>query len=279
VWTSAGHLADHIFLLARTDPDAPKHKGISFLLVDMRQPGVEVRPIKMMSGAAEFNEVYFTDAVCPKDDVVGGVNAGWAVAMTLLGFERGEAAATVPIRFQAELDRLIALARKGIGKLAVTAAMKQELNDVRVGVRKVISHHDGGAPTDGFEVRSAGDPRRFSEHHACEAMMNTSGQRVPGIIGPGVAGSCHAGLQAFHGRFAGLGNHALDDWADAGVVNAALPRHEPDDGVSELLGPARRSLGHRRIRYPAHAQNKRAAPILELNLTMIRLSRLARFEL
>jgi hypothetical protein len=110
VWTSAGHLADHIFLLARTDPDAPKHKGISFLLVDMRQSGVEVRPIKMISGESEFNEVYFTDAVCPKDDVVGGVNNGWAVAMTLLGFERGEAAATVPIRFQAELDRLIALA-------------------------------------------------------------------------------------------------------------------------------------------------------------------------
>jgi alkylation response protein AidB-like acyl-CoA dehydrogenase len=112
VWTSAGHLADHIFVLARTDPEAPKHKGISFLLVDMRQPGVEVRPIKMISGQSEFNEVYFTDAVCPKDEVVGGVNNGWAVAMTLLGFERGEAAATIPIRFQAELDRLIALARE-----------------------------------------------------------------------------------------------------------------------------------------------------------------------
>ena len=112
VWTSAGHLADHIFLLARTDPDAPKHKGISFLLVDMRQPGVEVRPIRMISGQSEFNEVYFTDAVCPKDQVVGGVNNGWAVAMTLLGFERGEAAATMPIRFQAELERLLALARE-----------------------------------------------------------------------------------------------------------------------------------------------------------------------
>jgi hypothetical protein len=112
VWTSEGHRADHIFLLARTDPEAPKHKGISFLLVDMRQPGVEVRPIKMISGASEFNEVYFTDATCPKDEVVGGVNNGWAVAMTLLGFERGEAAATLPVRFRGELDRLIALARE-----------------------------------------------------------------------------------------------------------------------------------------------------------------------
>ena len=66
IWTSAGHLADHIFTLARTDPDAPKHKGISFLLVDMRQPGIEVRPIKMISGESEFNEVFYTDAVCPR---------------------------------------------------------------------------------------------------------------------------------------------------------------------------------------------------------------------
>ena len=100
IWTSEGHRADHIFTLARTDPDALKHKGISFLLVDMRQPGVEVRPIKMINGDSEFNEVFYTDALCPKDNVVGGVNNGWAVAMTLLGFERGEAAATVPIRFK-----------------------------------------------------------------------------------------------------------------------------------------------------------------------------------
>ena len=111
IWTSAGHLADHIFTLCRTDPDAPKHKGISFLLVDMRQPGVEVRPIKMLSGESEFNEVFYTDAVVPKENVVGGVNNGWAVAMGLLGFERGEAAATASIRFQAEYDRLVDLAR------------------------------------------------------------------------------------------------------------------------------------------------------------------------
>ena len=111
IWTSAGHLADWIFVLCRTDVDAPKHKGISFLLVPMRQPGVEVRPIKMMSGESEFNEIFFTDARCPKENVVGGVNNGWAVAMTLLGYERGEAAATVPIQFRAELDRLVELAR------------------------------------------------------------------------------------------------------------------------------------------------------------------------
>jgi alkylation response protein AidB-like acyl-CoA dehydrogenase len=112
IWTSAGHLADWIFVLARTDTDAPKHKGISFLLVPMTQPGVEVRPIEMISGESEFNEVFFTDAKCPKENVVGQVNGGWAVAMTLLGYERGEAAAVLPIRFRAELDRLAALAKE-----------------------------------------------------------------------------------------------------------------------------------------------------------------------
>ncbi|MBI4885171.1 MAG: acyl-CoA dehydrogenase family protein [Actinobacteria bacterium] len=127
IWTSAGHLADHIFTLARTDPDAPRHKGISFLLVDMRQPGIEVRPIRMISGESEFNEIFYTDATVPKDDVVGGVNNGWAVAMTLLGFERGEAAATNPIRFQAEVDRLLLLAKeRGV---AADPIIRQRLAD------------------------------------------------------------------------------------------------------------------------------------------------------
>ena len=112
IWTSAGHLADHIFVLCRTDPTAPKHRGISFLLCPMDQPGVEVRPIRMISGESEFNEVFFTDARCPRGDVIGEVNGGWAVAMTLLGYERGESAAVQPIRFKADLDRLFDLARQ-----------------------------------------------------------------------------------------------------------------------------------------------------------------------
>src|SRR3954453_24202187 len=112
IWTSAGHLANWIFVLTRTDPEAPKHKGITFLLVPMDQPGIEVRPIKMLTGDSEFNEVFFSDARCPKENVVGEVNGGWAVAMTLLGYERGEAAATFPLKFRTELDRLVALAKE-----------------------------------------------------------------------------------------------------------------------------------------------------------------------
>jgi alkylation response protein AidB-like acyl-CoA dehydrogenase len=111
VWTSRAREADHIFLLARTNPSAPKNRGITFLLVDMRQPGVEVRPIRAMSGDSEFNEVFFTEATTPADHVVGDIDRGWAVASTLLGLERGEEAATNPILFRAELDRLIAMAK------------------------------------------------------------------------------------------------------------------------------------------------------------------------
>jgi alkylation response protein AidB-like acyl-CoA dehydrogenase len=112
LWTSRAREANRIFLLARTDPTAPRHRGITFLMVDMRQPGVEVRPITAMSGESEFNEVFFSGATTPADHVVGDVDAGWAVASTLLGLERGEEAATNPILFRAELDRLLAMARE-----------------------------------------------------------------------------------------------------------------------------------------------------------------------
>jgi alkylation response protein AidB-like acyl-CoA dehydrogenase len=112
VWTTQAQYADYIFLLARTDPNAPKHAGISYLLVPMKQPGVEVRPIRQIDGSAEFNEVFFSGARCPKDNVVGGLNNGWNVAMTTLGFERGTSATTGHRRFQKELDEIISIAKK-----------------------------------------------------------------------------------------------------------------------------------------------------------------------
>lgn len=111
VWTSGAHHSDWIFVLARTDPDASKHRGISFLLVPLDQPGVEVRPFRMMSGQLHFNEVFFNGARTRADLVVGGVDNGWTVAQSLLGVERGEEAATNPILFRAEVERLVELAR------------------------------------------------------------------------------------------------------------------------------------------------------------------------
>ena len=110
LWTSKAREANWIFVLARSDPQAPKHKGITFLLVELEQPGIEIRPIRALSGDSEFNEVFFRDALTPADHVVGEVHGGWAVATSLLGLERGEEAATNPILFRAELDRLVAMA-------------------------------------------------------------------------------------------------------------------------------------------------------------------------
>ncbi len=111
VWTTQAQYADYCFVLARTDPSASKHKGISYLLVPMKQDGIEVRPIVQPDGSAEFNEVFFSEARCPKDAVVGGVNNGWKVAMTTLGFERGSSATTGYRRFEREYDTIVEKAR------------------------------------------------------------------------------------------------------------------------------------------------------------------------
>ncbi len=88
IWTSDAMQADYIFVLARTSPDKPKHQGISLILVDMDQPGVQVRPIRLLSGASPFNETLFEDAVASAADVVGGIDNGWTVGKRLLQFER-----------------------------------------------------------------------------------------------------------------------------------------------------------------------------------------------
>ncbi len=107
VWTTQAQFADYIFLLARTDPNATKHKGISYLLVPMKQPGVEVRPIVQPDGTAEFNEVFFDNVKCPKENVVGDLNNGWIVANTTLAHERGMSATTSYRRFEEEMRLLV----------------------------------------------------------------------------------------------------------------------------------------------------------------------------
>jgi len=112
VWTTQGHHADYCFLLTRTDPDVKKHAGISYMLVPMKQEGVEVRGITQPDGTAEFCEVFFDNARCAKDAVVGGVNNGWKVANSTLGFERGQSATTGFRRFAEEYRLLVEQAKQ-----------------------------------------------------------------------------------------------------------------------------------------------------------------------
>lgn len=110
VWSSFAHLADWCILLARTDADAAPHDGLSYLLVDMRSPGVDVRPLQQLTGDAEFNEIFFTDVRVPKDSMLGLPGDGWRVAMTTLMHERGTLGFQLQAWLQSNVDRLIDLA-------------------------------------------------------------------------------------------------------------------------------------------------------------------------
>ncbi|MFI5612192.1 acyl-CoA dehydrogenase family protein [Amycolatopsis sp. NPDC051903] len=110
VWTSLAHVAEWCFALVRTEPQSERHRGLSFLLIPMRQDGVEVRPIRQLTGTAEFNEVFFTEAHTARDLVVGEPGDGWRVAMGLLGFERGVATLGQQVGFRRELEELTELA-------------------------------------------------------------------------------------------------------------------------------------------------------------------------
>jgi alkylation response protein AidB-like acyl-CoA dehydrogenase len=116
VWTSGFWKANMIFVLCRTDPEAPKHAGISYVLVpievDGRSNGIEFRPITRMTGKAHFAETFLTDTRAPLDNVIGGLNNGWRVAMTTLGSERGGSATTQHVAFSREFWRLVAEVRK-----------------------------------------------------------------------------------------------------------------------------------------------------------------------
>jgi alkylation response protein AidB-like acyl-CoA dehydrogenase len=170
VWTTGGHHADYCFLLTRTDPDAPKHKGISYLLVPMRQPGVEVRGITQPDGTAEFTEVFFTDARCPKDNVVGGVNNGWKVANSTLAFERGQSATTGFRRFEEEYRLLVeaATANDRIHDVDIRQRLMQYYSKIQIlrinGLRNLTAAISG-AKDPGVIALGATNKMFWSEMH------------------------------------------------------------------------------------------------------------------
>ena len=144
VWTSLAHESDYCFVIARTDPTSVAHKGLGFFLVKMDQPGVEIRPI--ITGTSEFNEVFFDDAECDAEDIVGAPGDGWKVAMGLLGFERGVSTLGQQMQFQNELDDIVALARKnGAADLPDIrqriASAHAELKIMRYNAMRMLSGH------------------------------------------------------------------------------------------------------------------------------------------
>jgi alkylation response protein AidB-like acyl-CoA dehydrogenase len=112
IWTSGGKVADWGLLLARTDPKVPKHKGITCFLISMRQPGIDVRPLKQITGSSEFCEVFMTGARVEKADQVGGLGEGWGIAQTTLGYERGGRALARITSYASQFGRLVEAARR-----------------------------------------------------------------------------------------------------------------------------------------------------------------------
>jgi alkylation response protein AidB-like acyl-CoA dehydrogenase len=111
VWTSLAHIADWCMLLVRTDPTLPKHRGLSYLLVDMKTPGVTVKPLRQMTGSAEFNEMFFDDVHVPRENLLGGLNNGWKVAMTTLANERGTMSLAMAARFFITYSEMVNMVR------------------------------------------------------------------------------------------------------------------------------------------------------------------------
>ena len=156
IWTSGAHNADWMFCLVRTDPDAPKHEGISFVLLPMDQDGVEVRPIRMISGESRFNETFFTDAIAAKDDLVGELNKGWTVGKRLLQHERSGMESLVSGGSKSDVMSLVSEAKRCIGlrdgKLADAGYRQQVLkyemdNKVfRMSQRRAVEESEGGTP-------------------------------------------------------------------------------------------------------------------------------------
>jgi alkylation response protein AidB-like acyl-CoA dehydrogenase len=133
VWTSLAHESQYCFVIARTDPQSVGQKGLGFFLLHMDQAGVDVRPIEQLTGTSEFNEVFFDEASCGADDIVGLPGEGWKVAMGLLGFERGVSTLGQQMLFQNELNEIVAIAKSN--GAAQDPALRARIADAHMGLR------------------------------------------------------------------------------------------------------------------------------------------------
>ncbi|MEN9718298.1 MAG: hypothetical protein RIQ99_1176 [Pseudomonadota bacterium] len=133
IWTSLAHISDWIFVVSRSEEGSKGPKGLTFLMMEIDQPGIEIRGIKQINGDAEFNETFFTDARCPADSLIGAVGEGWKIAMGLLAFERGVSTLGQQMGFRNELDEIIAAAKAN--GAAHDPLIRQRLAKAEIGLR------------------------------------------------------------------------------------------------------------------------------------------------
>lgn len=133
IWTSLAHISDWIFVVARSEEGTKGPKGLTFLMMPLDQPGIEIRPIEQINGDAEFNETFFTDATCPEDSLIGVPGGGWKIAMGLLSFERGVSTLGQQMAFRNELDEIIAVAKSN--SKANDPLIRQRIAKAEIGLR------------------------------------------------------------------------------------------------------------------------------------------------
>ncbi|HEV2530426.1 acyl-CoA dehydrogenase family protein [Phenylobacterium sp.] len=208
LWTTMAHRADFMFALVRTEPEAPKHSGLSYLLIDMKQPGITVRPLKQMTGEREFNEVFLDGVRTPKDWIVGGRGEGWDVSRTTLKHERDTVGGAT--RTEAMFGRLVELARAA--ERDGDPALQRD--DVRQELARIEAY-----------VLA----QRYSSYR--QASMELAGA-APGLIGL---------LNKLNGTLIGhrIANLAQDLIADAGLSMPPVSRAEnrgPEKWVNQIMG-------------------------------------------
>ncbi len=182
VWTSMAQFADWMFCLVRTDPSAPKHKGISYLLIDMTSPGITIRPLIQMTGQAGFNEVFFENVRVPRQNLVGNPNEGWTVANATLGFERNMLASTTRTQqLMGDLLRLAARRSQAGVKATRDPVVRQRLADLQIRV-EAMKYHSLKQLSDGIHGRPAGIGASVNKlvttelnHAICSAALDVLG--------------------------------------------------------------------------------------------------------
>lgn len=253
VWTSLGPIADYGMLLARTNPSVPKHQGISYFILDMHQPGVEVRPLKQITGNSEFAEVFFNNARVPVDNIIGKEGQGWELAQTTLGFERGGSLLARVTRHQANLRRLVEVAQelsRDRVSLLEDPLVRQKLGRMVVevevlryaGFRILSKLEQGGRPG----PESSIDKLYYSE------MDKRDQELVQDILGPygqierGLPSELSLNSSTLRGDDATWAYNFL--WSRAGTIYA---------GSSEIQ---KNIIGERVLRLPREPRADRGAP-------------------
>jgi alkylation response protein AidB-like acyl-CoA dehydrogenase len=245
IWTSSAHVADFGILLTRTDPIKPKHHGLTMFFLDMRSPGIDVRPIRQISGQSHFNEVYFSDVLIPDHQRLGEVDAGWNVALTMLMHERASLATRIPTGFPELLDFCRELETPD-GRAIDNPAVRARLAD--------------------FAVRASG--LRYTGFRAISALSKGERPGPENSIGKLVAGSTMQEIAMFALDLQGLAGAIVDPdgMVAEGRFQAMLmrsPGTRIEGGTDEIL---RNIIAERVLGLPADIRVDKAMPFDKIPL-------------